>query len=144
MLFFALPSPCWFYAGSCPCNSLPGTESDAGLTSTCPVFVDEEHACFHPSPSSPMRKAKGKTNSRKEQTTRSPPQVVATCRIKKKNHGVGDKNHNLKGDFLVAYFETRHLLLMAEEEGEWEFRDGDLGFSLLFNSALRQALSGST
>lgn len=108
------------------------------------MFVDDEHACFHPLPSSHTRNAKGKTNSRKEQTTRSPQQVVAMCRIKKKNHGGGDKNHNLKGDFLVAYFETRHLLLMAEEEGEWEFRDGGLGFTgLLFNSAHRQALSRS-
>lgn len=109
------------------------------------MFVDDEHACFHPLPSSPMRKAKRKTNSRTEQTTRSPQQAVATCRIKKKNHGGGDKNHNLKGDFLVAYFETRHLLLMAEEEEEWEFRDRDLGFTgALFDSAHRQALSGST
>lgn len=145
MLFFTFPSPCWFYTGSCPCSPVPGTASDAGLTSVCPMFADDEHAHFHSLPSSHMQKAKGKTNRRMEQTTRSPQQVVAMCRIKQKNHGGGDKPHNLKGNFLVAYFETRHLLLMAEEEGEWEFRDGDLGFNgLMFSSTLSQSLSGST
>jgi len=144
MLFFAFLSPCWFYTGSCPFSLVPGMKSDAGLAPICSMFVGDDHTCFHLLPSSPMWKAKGKPNSRKEQRTRSPQQVVSMCIIKKQDHGEWDKNHNLTGDFLVAYFETRHLLLMAEEEGEWEFRDGDLGFTCLwFKSVLSQALSGS-
>lgn len=105
-LFFSSPS--WLYTSSYLCSSTPGSGADTGLTSVQSVFVDDVHAHFHPLPLFHRWKAKRKTYTR-EQTSMSPQQRVAMYRV---------RNYKRKRDFQLTHSVIRHLLFIAEKEGE--------------------------
>lgn len=89
----------------------------------------------------PCEKQRAKQTAGRNKTTGSPQQMVTICKIKNKNHGRGDKTHNLKGCFLVAYFEIRYLLFNGRgERGVGVQRWRPRVCCSLFNSLLSQAL----
>lgn len=89
----------------------------------------------------PREKQRGKQTAGRSKTTRSPQQVLATCKIKNKSHGRGRKNPQLKRVFSSGLFWNQTFANNGRggrgvEVQRWRPR---VCWSL-FNSLLSQAL----